>query len=162
LSSATDYTVEWGVGDIPQSWKSDGIVKLIAPSQNLSASSAPLATWNTGTIPSGSYSLRVRVTDGTDENVIERVVKVTHERREVATTGHQFTSIQAALNASAAGDTVVVYPGTYAERITLKSSVSLVGSSGAIIAPTAAGYAISASGLTAPTQLAELEVRAAQ
>jgi parallel beta-helix repeat protein len=41
--------------------------------------------------------------------------------------GADFTSIQAAINASAAGDVVYVFPGTYNEQIIMKDEVNLLG-----------------------------------
>lgn len=45
----------------------------------------------------------------------------------VAKSGGQYTSIQTAINAASAGMTVLVFPGTYAEKITMVDGVSLVG-----------------------------------
>jgi hypothetical protein len=45
----------------------------------------------------------------------------------VAKTGGDYTSIRAAINAASAGDTIYITPGVYAEQITLKDGVNLVG-----------------------------------
>ncbi|HLH92421.1 MAG TPA: hypothetical protein VKX28_28665 [Xanthobacteraceae bacterium] len=57
----------------------------------------------------------------------------------------QYTTIQAAIDAASAGDTVLVAPGTYDENVTLKDGVSLVGMS-------ESGVVIDGS-MTAPTTM---------
>jgi pectin methylesterase-like acyl-CoA thioesterase len=44
-------------------------------------------------------------------------------------TNGDYTAIQAAINAASAGDTICIAPGTYAEQVTLKDRVNLIGSS---------------------------------
>jgi predicted outer membrane repeat protein len=69
-------------------------------------------------------------------------------KREVSLGGNKpFTSVQAAINASASGDTVVVYAGTYNEHVTLKSNVRIIGKPGASISPSTTGAAMTANGL---------------
>ena len=46
-------------------------------------------------------------------------------------TGGCYTSIQAAINDSSAGDQVIIYSGTYTEHITMKQGVSVTGSGSA-------------------------------
>ena len=43
--------------------------------------------------------------------------------------GQQYTTIQAAVNASSPGDTIYVYNGTYGEQLTISRSINLVGES---------------------------------
>jgi len=45
----------------------------------------------------------------------------------VAKSGGDYDTIQSAVDAAQAGTTIVVYPGEYAEKVTLKDGVSLVG-----------------------------------
>lgn len=61
-----------------------------------------------------------------------------------------YTTIQAAVTAAVAGDTIIVCPGTYAENISVSKSLTLQGVPGAIIDGGAGGDAInvSANGLT--------------
>jgi hypothetical protein len=47
-----------------------------------------------------------------------------------------YNTIQSAVNASAAGDTIIVCPGTYNEQVTVTQSLTLAGSGNAIIQPT--------------------------
>jgi parallel beta-helix repeat protein len=47
----------------------------------------------------------------------------------------EFTTIQAAINAAAPGDTIRVCPGTYAEQLTIGTSLNLIGENGAILMP---------------------------
>ena len=55
----------------------------------------------------------------------------------------QFTTIQSAVNASAANDTVYVCAGTYNEQVEIKMPLTLTGQSGATIAPISAVVNIS-------------------
>jgi parallel beta-helix repeat protein len=61
-----------------------------------------------------------------------------------------YTTIQAVVTAAAAGDTIIVCPGTYAENISVSKSLTLQGAPGAIIDGGAGGDAInvSANGVT--------------
>lgn len=45
----------------------------------------------------------------------------------VAKSGGDYTTIQAAVDAASAGDTILIYPGTYAETLTIQKNVNLVG-----------------------------------
>ena len=47
----------------------------------------------------------------------------------------EFTTIQAAINAAAPGDTVRVCPGVYPEQVTIGTSLKLLGENGAILMP---------------------------
>ncbi len=55
----------------------------------------------------------------------------------VAKTGGQYTTIQSAINASASGDLILVYPGTYTEAVTTKTggmtSIVGVGAMGSVV-----------------------------
>jgi hypothetical protein len=59
-----------------------------------------------------------------------------------------FASLQSALDASVAGDTVLVAPGTYAERVTLKAGVVLRAETVATLDAGHAGPAVFATGLS--------------
>jgi len=62
LSSLSSWTLEYGEGEVPETWT------------NIVTSSIPkfhelLASWDTSTMTSGKYTLRLRATDGVHENV---------------------------------------------------------------------------------------------
>jgi hypothetical protein len=50
-----------------------------------------------------------------------------------------YNTIQSAVNASVAGDTIIVCPGTYNEQVTVTKSITLAGSGNSIIQPTSVG-----------------------
>lgn len=63
--------------------------------------------------------------------------------------GGSYTSIQSAINAAVAGDTIVVNSGTYSESITLNKNVILQGSGSPVISPSGRnGITVTASGAT--------------
>ena len=74
-------------------------------------------------------------------------------KREVATAGKPFTSIQDAIDASASGDTILVYPGSYNEKLTLKSNVRIIGKPGAVIVASGTSPAVTDSALVFPPML---------
>ncbi|MBP2030455.1 nitrous oxidase accessory protein NosD [Methanohalophilus levihalophilus] len=47
--------------------------------------------------------------------------------------GADHTTIQAAINAAATGDTILVYPGTYTENVVVNKTVNLTSTSGASV-----------------------------
>lgn len=51
----------------------------------------------------------------------------------------EFLTVQAAITAAVAGDTVVIRPGVYAESLTLKNGVNLFGIPGVTLSPDASG-----------------------
>lgn len=63
--------------------------------------------------------------DGKIQGAIEISLDVTNVLT-VGDSGAQYTSIQAAINAASSGTTIWVFPGTYAETITLKDGVDIV------------------------------------
>jgi len=65
----------------------------------------------------------------------------------VGGSGAQYTSIQSAINAASAGDTITVNGGTYKENVNVNKAVSLVGSGTPIVSPSSGdAFTITASG----------------
>ncbi|WP_148266540.1 NosD domain-containing protein [Methanocella arvoryzae] len=63
--------------------------------------------------------------------------------------GGSYTSIQSAINAASAGDTIVVNSGTYSESITLNKNIILQGSGSPVLSPGGKnGITVTASGAT--------------
>lgn len=66
---------------------------------------------------------------------------------DVCTSGCVYTTIQSAINAAAAGDTITVAAGTYSESLSITKKVILVGAAGATIqGQPASEYAINITG----------------
>ncbi|MCH7549546.1 MAG: right-handed parallel beta-helix repeat-containing protein, partial [Candidatus Krumholzibacteriota bacterium] len=122
-SELSNVRVEWGVGTNPVVWQSEGISVLCA---TCPVNNAAIATWNTGVVPSGTYTLRIVADYGPDSFEVAREVEVLHRSAGVGVM-EQFTTIQAALDWAQMGDILLVSAGTYVENVLLKETVQLVG-----------------------------------
>ncbi|SME92844.1 Hemolysin-type calcium-binding repeat-containing protein [Tistlia consotensis] len=123
-------------------------------SQNLLFDSIGANGYDPGAI--GSYDVSLIVTDKTSGAVVGEAdmrVEVAANFVVAADGSGDFTTIQAAIDAASAGDTILVQDGTYAEALTLTKGVALVAAgSGAVVDPA------SGSGLTVSGDLAGADV----
>jgi hypothetical protein len=62
LSRLLSYTVGYGVGENPTSWKA-------ITASNIQIDNGILATWDTASLPNGTYTIRLTATDGKDSNI---------------------------------------------------------------------------------------------
>jgi C1A family cysteine protease len=93
---------------------------------------------HSGLNPSGTYFYRVVASDrSAKKSEYSDMAWVGHGER--LTVPSQYTTIQAAIDAAAVLDTVVVAPGTYNEAITLKDDVMVRSSGGASVTTIAQG-----------------------
>ena len=69
LSSLSSWTLEYGEGEEPETWTN--IVTSSIPKYN-----EVLASWDTSSLASGRYTIRLRATDGVDENFQSVIVNV--------------------------------------------------------------------------------------
>jgi Tol biopolymer transport system component len=131
LSGLHDFNVRWGRGARPANWSNYGIdLRYGCPEHDPSCPivNDTLATWNTGVVESGIYTLRLVASDGVDSNVVYRLVTVAHRSYTVKAGGSgDFTTIQAAMAAAQMGDTVKVYAGEYTGTVDMKETVVLIG-----------------------------------
>ncbi len=104
LHYADSVVVEFGLGASPMIWSRKGT----SPTSESHVYASTIGTWNTGVVPAGDYSIRVKTHYGNQVFEQSRTVVVTHRTAVVASTGGDFTSIQSALNWAAMGDTVRV------------------------------------------------------
>jgi len=101
-----------------------------------------------GLDPGGTYFYRLTATDASSKRS-DYSAMVWLGEGETISVPSQYATIQAAINASAALDTVLVSPGTYSEHITLKDGVFVVSSGGAAATTisSSSGTIVTASGL---------------
>ena len=133
-SDISAIVVEWAEAQSPSTWSDYGI--------SLTCGACPVdesevATWNTGVVPAGDYTLRVVATYGQDTFTSTRAVTVTHKSIAVdLNASGGITSIQAGIDSSEMGDTILVFPpggtGQYDEDVVMKETVHLVGVGGAV------------------------------
>ncbi len=157
LSVPTTYSVRWGAGLNPSAWSSQGMVQ---PAGNIVELDG-LASWNTGVVATGWYTLKLSASDGVDSNVVVRPVYVRHRRLNVDDGGGSgiYTTIQSALSAAAEGDTVYVEAGTYTGPVDLRSSVHVIAAaSGVTVTHGGNGFAMRAIDLEWPTRVVGMTI----
>lgn len=171
LRAGEATVVSWAVGCPTQA-----VVELLedGTAQNIVSESYPIADdvayftrWNAEGVSADleNHTYQVKVTATYEGGAVDSYysppfrieVGGTHE---VSPDGSKdFTTIQAAINSSASGDTVLVYAGDYNEHLALRSNVRVVGKPGARIMPTTSGAAVTANGLVHPPTLDGIEFR---
>lgn len=117
-------TIDVGDGANPVTWTRTGV----QASGAMPVYQSQIGTWNTGTVPAGIYTLRVRVFRGAQMFEEIRTVTVAHRSAVVDPHGGgDFLSIQTAIDWAEMGDTVRV-SGTSdcVENLTMKQTVYLV------------------------------------
>jgi hypothetical protein len=112
--------MQWGVGTTPTEWSNDGFL-VILPYSPLVGD--VYATWNTGVVPAGTYTLRARVHFG----------ESTYEETRVVTVQHRSTTIDVGawlpevIGWAENGDTIFVQSGTYAaNNLLLDETIQLL------------------------------------
>lgn len=105
------------------------------------------------TLADGRNSVVLRVTDiagnSTESSAVSFVVD-TNDTLTVGSSGKDFTTIQAAISAAMAGDTINVAAGTYAEAVTIDKALVLVGAG----SPTATSFTLNSGAvLTGSTDI---------
>lgn len=151
ISYLFSHKVAWGTGERPLSWSEDGI-ELLSPCGSCPIVNDTLALWDTAIVPSGTYTLRLTASDGTDSNVVDRRVMVTHEVLTVKKDGSgDFTSIQQAIDAAARGDTVKVFSGMYSANVTVREMVQLVAADNDVTIIAGNGHGLTVSNQDDPT-----------
>jgi parallel beta-helix repeat protein/predicted outer membrane repeat protein len=121
-------TLTWqAAGDAP--WLS------VEPAAGVSSDQAGriTVTAHTRDLTQGLYQATLTITDPEAVNSPRHVLVTLRVKGTLRVPG-QFATIQAALNAAMEGETVEIGPGTYAECLTLRKRVSLIGSGMPVIA----------------------------
>ncbi len=127
---ADEVTLDWGVGADPTEWSELGTSVEETPVVD-----SAIGRWNTGYVPGGTYTIRIRSTYGGQISEAVRTVSVLHRTVSVAQVGGDFATIQEGIDYAATGDTVRVamggaaYPPT---SLTMKAGVHLVATGGPV------------------------------
>ncbi|UCF06124.1 MAG: PD40 domain-containing protein [bacterium] len=129
LSSLDHYYIEYGAGAIPEEWLDEGITLTEdCGSGDCQVFDDTLAMWNTGILDAGLYTVRLVASDGVDSNVVYCRINVTHNTWIVKKNGTgDFTTIQAAIDTAAVGDTISVYAGDYEENLLVEKAIHIIG-----------------------------------
>ncbi len=128
---ADQVIMEYGAGVSPANWSTNGFS---AP-EALPVLESTIGSWNTGVVPEGTYTVRVRTITPDDEYEAMRTVHVTHKRITVAPSGGDYTTMQNAITAAEMGDTIFVQMGSTAryESITMRPTIRLVAVGGPVL-----------------------------
>lgn len=157
-SQFSSFDVEWGAGSSPTQWGDFGITYLM--SRTATVENGEVATWNTGVVPAGTYTLRIVAHYGQEIFETRHVVEVTHRSTTVMTSGGDFSSIQAAINWAEVGDEILVSPGTYSGNLVLKQTIQITGTaSGVEIVGSGNNATVSATNHAFPATIANVTIR---
>jgi hypothetical protein len=115
------FTVEWGEGVSPSVWYKNGVAQTC---RSCAITDDSLATWNTGMLQAGQYTVRISAYYGAEVYWINRDVEVIH-RSEMVEHGNPnaFDTIQEGIEWAEMGDTLYVYGTRYDENIAVHKTV---------------------------------------